>query len=243
MSKFYAVKVGRNPGIYTTWSECEAQVKGFSGAQYKSFPKKQDAEIFIGIANDMSNIPSNTVFFQKKVEKKEKEEKEEKGEKTIEIYTDGSHKKVEGGYKGFGAYCQYEGKEYRFSSELSDEILREYGINRENSSNPTLEFLAFTEVLKMIIESEVIGKSFIFYIDYIGVSNWINGMWKARELHIKKIKEKADLYLGKLQNRKNQIVIKHVPGHSGVAGNEEADQAAKDHQNYNNFPELFQIVK
>jgi hypothetical protein len=29
---FYAVQKGHNPGIYTTWSECEAQVKGFQGS-------------------------------------------------------------------------------------------------------------------------------------------------------------------------------------------------------------------
>jgi hypothetical protein len=28
---FYAVKSGREPGIYGTWSECETQVKGFTG--------------------------------------------------------------------------------------------------------------------------------------------------------------------------------------------------------------------
>ena len=35
--KFYAVKEGRHSGIYTTWEEAEKQVKGFSGAVYKSF--------------------------------------------------------------------------------------------------------------------------------------------------------------------------------------------------------------
>ena len=34
--KYYAVKQGVKPGIYKTWAECEAQTKGFSGAQYKS---------------------------------------------------------------------------------------------------------------------------------------------------------------------------------------------------------------
>lgn len=28
---FYAVHAGRKPGVYTTWSEAEAQVKGFTG--------------------------------------------------------------------------------------------------------------------------------------------------------------------------------------------------------------------
>ncbi|MFP3727504.1 RNase H1/viroplasmin domain-containing protein [Priestia filamentosa] len=27
--KFYVVWSGHKPGIYTTWAECEAQVKGF----------------------------------------------------------------------------------------------------------------------------------------------------------------------------------------------------------------------
>ena len=32
--KYYAVKEGRVPGVYTTWAECEAQVKGYPGADY-----------------------------------------------------------------------------------------------------------------------------------------------------------------------------------------------------------------
>lgn len=37
MSKFYAVRVGRQPGIYNSWDIAKRQVDGFSGAQYKSF--------------------------------------------------------------------------------------------------------------------------------------------------------------------------------------------------------------
>jgi ribonuclease HI len=35
--KYYVVWKGRKPGIFSSWEECEAQVKGFEGAQYKSF--------------------------------------------------------------------------------------------------------------------------------------------------------------------------------------------------------------
>lgn len=45
---FYAVKKGRQPGIFSTWAECEKQVKGFSGAAYKKFKSKTEAENFIG---------------------------------------------------------------------------------------------------------------------------------------------------------------------------------------------------
>lgn len=35
--KFYTVWHGRSTGVFATWQECEAQVKGFAGAKYKAF--------------------------------------------------------------------------------------------------------------------------------------------------------------------------------------------------------------
>ncbi|CAG8812145.1 8697_t:CDS:1, partial [Cetraspora pellucida] len=46
---YYAVHVGHIPGIYTSWKECEEQVKHFNGALYKKFDTKQQAEDFITI--------------------------------------------------------------------------------------------------------------------------------------------------------------------------------------------------
>lgn len=42
--KFYVVWRGNEPGVYDTWAECEAQVKGVEGALYKSFRSKEAAE-------------------------------------------------------------------------------------------------------------------------------------------------------------------------------------------------------
>ena len=41
--KVYAVKVGRQTGLFNTWAECEAQVKGFMGAKFKGFMTAQEA--------------------------------------------------------------------------------------------------------------------------------------------------------------------------------------------------------
>ncbi|RME73582.1 MAG: ribonuclease H [Chloroflexi bacterium] len=41
--KYYVVWKGREPGIYTTWDECSAQVNGFPGAQYKAFDRLNEA--------------------------------------------------------------------------------------------------------------------------------------------------------------------------------------------------------
>lgn len=46
-NKFYAVRQGRNPGIYRTWKDCQAQVSGFPCAQFKSFPALAEAEAFL----------------------------------------------------------------------------------------------------------------------------------------------------------------------------------------------------
>ena len=42
--KYYVVWAGVNPGIYTSWTECQLQVKGVEGAKYKSFDTRQEAE-------------------------------------------------------------------------------------------------------------------------------------------------------------------------------------------------------
>lgn len=47
MSKFYAVKKGRQCGIFLTWQECEEQVKGYKGALYKSFSNESDALTYL----------------------------------------------------------------------------------------------------------------------------------------------------------------------------------------------------
>jgi len=42
--KFYVVWSGLNPGIYHSWDDCQAQIKGVKGAVYKSFDSKEEAE-------------------------------------------------------------------------------------------------------------------------------------------------------------------------------------------------------
>ena len=42
--KFYVVWKGRQTGIFTSWAECEKQVKGFVAAEYKAFGSLSEAE-------------------------------------------------------------------------------------------------------------------------------------------------------------------------------------------------------
>lgn len=44
---YYAVKKGRQTGIFESWAECQKQIINFSGAIYKKFTKLSDAENFL----------------------------------------------------------------------------------------------------------------------------------------------------------------------------------------------------
>lgn len=55
--KFYVVWSGVNPGIYTSWTDCQLQTKGYEGAKYKSFETREEAEkplnlLRMNISND-----------------------------------------------------------------------------------------------------------------------------------------------------------------------------------------------
>jgi viroplasmin and RNaseH domain-containing protein len=45
--KIYAVAAGHTTGLFETWEECKAQVEGYSGARYKSFATREEAEAFL----------------------------------------------------------------------------------------------------------------------------------------------------------------------------------------------------
>lgn len=81
--KFYAVKEGRDKGIFKTWAECSKSVKGWHNACFKSFTNEEDAENFI---NAGTNIKIS--------------------DDAVQIYTDGS------GKGGYGVVIFLKGKKY-----------------------------------------------------------------------------------------------------------------------------------
>ena len=53
---YYAVKIGRNNGIYRTWDECSKQVNGHHGALYRGFMTLSEAEAYLNDANSNGEI-------------------------------------------------------------------------------------------------------------------------------------------------------------------------------------------
>ncbi|MBO4873674.1 MAG: ribonuclease H family protein [Lachnospiraceae bacterium] len=95
--KFYAVRRGRIPGVYENWSDCEAQVKGFPSAVYKSFPSLQEAELFL-----QDSVPAET-----------------KAPAWPEIYVDGSFRADTGEYS-YGLVVLEGGEEQTYCEKFDD---------------------------------------------------------------------------------------------------------------------------
>jgi ribonuclease HI len=45
---YYAVKKGKNPGIYTTWADCRKEVEGYSSVKFKKFRTVNEAIKYLG---------------------------------------------------------------------------------------------------------------------------------------------------------------------------------------------------
>jgi ribonuclease HI len=59
--RYYVVWKGRKRGIFNSWEECEAQVKGYVDAQYKAFDSRAEAEhAFTRPYTEYKGKPSST---------------------------------------------------------------------------------------------------------------------------------------------------------------------------------------
>ena len=95
--KYYAVRIGRNPGIYHTWDECKRETMGFKGASFKKFSTREDAEAFINEVEE---------------EKKESAEKDE-----LVVYVDGSYRNKDKSHS-YGVYMFNDEEEYTYSKRF-----------------------------------------------------------------------------------------------------------------------------
>lgn len=59
VKKYYAIAVGRKPGIYDNWPLAHAQVMGFPGARYKGFTSRGEAEAWLALPA-VRRVPERT---------------------------------------------------------------------------------------------------------------------------------------------------------------------------------------
>ena len=69
-SRYYAVRVGRVPGVYDTWDEAEAQVRGYRGNEHARFNLKDDAIRWLSekLHSPTKDIKSNNKYVDPNVD-------------------------------------------------------------------------------------------------------------------------------------------------------------------------------
>lgn len=150
--KYYAVKVGRIPGIYKSWDDCKKQTEGFSDAIYKSFKTKEEAESFL--ENSIDGLSKQTgVACQSKAI----------------AYVDGSYDDFQKAFS-YGVVLFYNGEEEHFAGKMSDSNL----IDMRNVAG---EIKAAECAMHFCLDHNI--KSLDIYHDYEGIAKWCTGEWKA----------------------------------------------------------------
>lgn len=220
--KFYAVKVGRIPGIYSTWDECEEQVKSFSGAMYKSFSSLTEAEHYM-LDDEVKELSSDnqqeketdisTDDFNTMVDDKIAILADDE----VIAFVDGSYDVTEE-KSAFGAVIISSGGN---KDILYKAFTKKLGQDFISLRNVAAELEGVKEAVNWAITYK--KKKLTIFYDYEGIEKWAIGEWKAKKDLTKK-------YVSFIQEKKNYIDLEFVKvlAHSGIRLNEEADRLAKD---------------
>lgn len=197
---YYAVKKGKNIGIFESWDECKENTNGYKGALYKSFKTRNEAEQYLTeteeVLNDNKSIKSVDSL----------------SEDELIIYSDGSYND-ELKLSSYGVvYLQNKIPELYNSGIVDD---------KNGTRNVIGEITGVLEGLKYAHYKK--KKKVYIYHDYEGLSKWVSKEWKLTSAD-------AFYYIEELEKYKNEIEIEFVKvrAHSGEKYNEICDKLAKN---------------
>lgn len=202
-NKFYAVRKGLVPGVYDNWAECQANVNGYPGAEYKSFKTREEAEAFVA-----GKVPI--------VQEKPKEISGVLKPKELGFayaFVDGSFNSDTGDY-GYGGFLHHDGKNYPLKGLGSD------------AEMATMRNVAgeICGAMAAVRKAEELGiKELTLFYDYQGIECWVTGAWKTKKTYTFEY-----AHFMRSNERAVKIKFEHVKGHTGIYGNELADVMAKD---------------
>ncbi|MDP3464708.1 MAG: ribonuclease H family protein [Sulfuricurvum sp.] len=220
--KFYVVKNGRIPGIYATWAECLRQVDKFSGAVYKSYPSKDEAE------DAFRSTSSTLISTAAKTASKKRANAASKIDSPL-ISTDGIRLHI---YCD-GACSGNPGKSGSGLAIYEDEKMPVlmYGAADVMGTNNTAELKALLRALELANDAQHEKVAILSDSKYSieCVVNWAYGWkkngWTKKGGDIKNL-ELIQIAHTIYDGIKDKVVISHVRGHAGVEGNELADRMA-----------------
>ncbi len=217
--KFYVIWVGREPGIYTDWPTAQKQIMKFSGAKYKSFPSKAEADAaFAG--GSVSSVSKPAIGSTASRTNKGNNLSAPPIKTDVVIYCDGGCDPNPG--KAGSGVAVYQ-----------DDALIQlwYGVFNPNGTNNTAELSALFYSLQLAQHATEQGLSAQILCDSMYsiqcIRDWATGWekngWKKKTGEIKNLDIIKPAYA--LYNEiKDKVLLSHVKAHAGTEGNELADR-------------------
>ncbi|XP_059516602.1 ribonuclease H1 isoform X1 [Myotis daubentonii] len=253
LGMFYAVRRGRKAGVFLTWNECRAQVDRFPAARFKKFATEEEAWAFVRSSGSPGSTGQEDKLVQESQVRASKRCREplaageENGEpqakhvkqageaappvgkdtfsymgEYVIVYTDGccSCNGRRRARAGIGVYwgpghplnvgVRLPGRQTNQRAEI-------------HAACKAIEQARAQNITKLVLYTDS-----MFTIN--GITSWVPG-WKEngwRTSAGKAVTNKEDfMELDRLVQGVD-IQWMHVPGHSGFAGNEEADRLARE---------------
>ena len=196
-NKYYAVKQGRQTGIFSSWADCKAQVMGFSGAVYKSFPTMEEAQNYLsGVSSAATSQQGEAVI----------------PEVEAIAYVDGSYQHATKCFS-YGAIIFYQGQTFEMAQKYDDPAL----VDMRNVAG---ELKGAEQVMQFCLDHHI--SSVAIYHDYEGIARWCTGEWQA-----KKSGTQAYRQFYQMVSQKVKVHFIKVKGHSGDKYNDWVDRLAK----------------
>jgi len=151
--KYYAVRKGRETGIFQTWAECEAAVKGFAGAEFKGFAEEAEARSYL------EGGPGQAAFALPR-----------DPDRDVIAFVDGSFDASLGRY----AYACI------FLTPDGEEQISGYGDDAEGIQirNVAGEMKGAVEAVRWALAHDF--TSIQIRYDYQGIESWATGAWQAK---------------------------------------------------------------
>lgn len=230
--KYYAVKIGKEPGIYSTWDECKEQVNKFPGAIYKSFKTLEEAEKFAGIKS-VKNINS-----EKKITKTKTSTNCKDGElkpirskanvKYFENYIDPEDIKEDFDFVAF-VDGSYDRVSKTFGSgiavlDFNNDSVEEFkvaGHDRWDQWNIVGEIEASKHAIKLAYDNKL--NKVCIYHDLKNIALWASGSWQAKNEYTQDYVRYVEKY-----SKDMEITFVKVKGHSCNKYNDIADRLARE---------------